>query len=107
MKVRTAATAEVDVPPLDGEIIAERVGPDGAVAEYGVPFDRVVVRNPNSAAVRVRVVLVQFDSPPSGEHQQFVRARPIGGVVRLEPRSRRTLELDRPAVGSVKAYITR
>jgi hypothetical protein len=107
VRVRATDTTSVDVPRLDGEIIADRVGLGGRVAGYGEPFERVVVRNPNSDAVRVRVVLLQFDTPPPGEHQQFVRARPIGGVVRLEPRSRRTLELDRPAVGSVKAYLTR
>jgi hypothetical protein len=107
VRVRATDTTEVDVSHLDHEISAERVARDGGDAGYGEPFERVVLRNPNPVAVSVRVLLLQFDPPPRGEPQQFVRARHITGLVRLAPRSRRTVELERTAVGSVQAYLTR
>jgi hypothetical protein len=111
VSVRVASAEEVPaVDPAPEEVEVERLGPDGNVVEYGEYHERLRILNPNDSPMPVRVVLIEYDMPPEGEAQQFVRVTPVTDLVEVPAGGESVQPLPaklRDRVGSVKAFVSR
>ena len=112
VEVVVMGAEEVELPKdaQDPEVL--RYGRGGKPAEeYGDYFETFAIENEYDAPIAVRVVLIEYEDPPEGETQQFVRVTPlVDGLVRIGAgeRSEHTLAPDlRGRVGSVKAFLSR
>jgi hypothetical protein len=107
--VRVATADEVDAEPAN-EAEIQRLD-HGREVPYGSFFDSVRVTNVDQVTIDVRVVLIEYENPPPGESQQFVRTTPLAPLLRLPPGGELTLplppELQGRVIGSVKAYFSR
>jgi hypothetical protein len=74
-------------------------------------FDSVRVTNVDQVPIEIRVVLIEYENPPPGESQQFVRATPLSSLLKLAAGGETTLrlphELRGRVLGSVKPYFSR
>lgn len=69
---------------------------------------RISVTNDQDLATVIRIVGLVYEAPPPGESQQFVRATPLAGPVRIEPGDTFTADVPAAATrqyfGSIKAF---
>jgi hypothetical protein len=76
-------------------------------------FDTVLVNNPYSLPISIRVVCIISKEPSPGAAQQMVEALPIGDLTRIEPLEVGTVPVTGPAAdrtrecGEVMAYLSR
>jgi hypothetical protein len=61
--------------------------------------------------VKVRVVLIEYEDPPAGESQQWIRVTPLAPLTALAAGGKKTIrlpaELRGRVIGSVKPYFSR
>ena len=67
-----AASGLVEAVPLDDA---------GNELDYPAGFSSVELRNPNHAAVTVRVVTIVWNQPPAGQPQQALHVVPVSGLI--------------------------
>jgi hypothetical protein len=83
----------------------------GREVPYESFFDSVRVSNVDQVAIEIRVVLIEYEDPPPGESQQFIRATVLSSLLKLPPGAEKTLRLPRElrgrVIGSVKPYFSR
>jgi hypothetical protein len=100
-EVAAKAAAEPEIQRLDR----------GREVPYESFFDSVRVTNGDRIPIEVRVVLIEYEDPPPGQSQQFVRATPLSSLIKLAAGGAKTLRLPRElrgrVIGSVKPYFSR
>ena len=110
VRVRVAEEPRVSVKPGLREPLVQRIDAHGRVVAYGEYFESLRVPNPNDAAIRVRVVLLEYEDPPPGKPQQVVRVTPLSSLIDIPAKGARTIRAPgdtgrRP--GSVKVFLSR
>jgi hypothetical protein len=110
VEVRVREAEEVSIEPPTEEPEIQRLD-RGRPVEYEHLFNAFRVTNPGDTEVAVRVALIEYEDPPEGESQQWVRVTELapltslaagdGKTIRLPPRLRWNV------IGSVKPYFSR
>jgi hypothetical protein len=108
--VRVSSAEEVAIERRSEEPEVQRLD-RGRPVEYAGVFDAFRLTNPGDAEVKVRVVLIEYEDPPPGESQQWVRVTELAPLTTLAAGGKETIRL--PArlrgrvIGSVKPYFSR
>jgi len=79
--------------------------------EYDHLFDSFRLTNPGGAEIDVRVALIEYELPPEGESQQWIRVTELAPLTTLAAGAKKTIRLPRQVrgrvIGSVKPYFSR
>jgi hypothetical protein len=110
VEVRVREADEVAIEPPTEEPQIQRLA-KGRPVEYEHLFDSFRVTNPGDAEVDVRVVLIEYELPPEGESQQWVRVTELAPLTNVPAGDKKTIRLPRElrgrVIGSVKPYFSR
>lgn len=108
VSVREADEVAIERPTDEAEI--QRLDKRRPV-EYDHLFDSVRLTNPGDAEIDVRVALLEYELPPEGESQQWIRVTELAPLTTLAAGGKKTIHLPRPlrgrVIGSVKPYFSR
>jgi hypothetical protein len=108
VRVREADEIAIETPTEEPEI--QRLDKSRPV-EYAHLFDSFRLTNPGDAEIDVRVALIEYELPPEGESQQWVRVTELAPLTTLPAGGEMTIRLPRPlrgrVIGSVKPYFSR
>jgi hypothetical protein len=108
VRVREADEVAIERPTEEAEI--QRLD-KGRPVEYAHLFDSFRLTNRGDAEIDVRVALIEYELPPEGESQQWVRVTELAPLTTLAAGGKKTIRLPRPlrgrVIGSVKPYFSR
>jgi hypothetical protein len=108
VRVREADEVAIEPPTEEPEI--QRLD-RGRPVEYAHFFDSFRLSNPGDGEIDVRVALIEYELPPEGEAQQWVRVTELAPLTTLAAGGKKTIRLPRPlrgkVIGSVKPYFSR
>ena len=108
VRVREADELAIERPTEEAEI--QRLD-KGRPVEYDHLFDSFRLTNPGDAEVDVRVALIEYELPPEGESQQWIRVTELAPLTTLAAGAKKTIRLPRQVrgrvIGSVKPYFSR
>jgi hypothetical protein len=108
VRVRKAGELAIERPSEEPEV--QRLD-RGHPVEYADFFDAFRLTNPGDAEVKARVVLIEYEDPPAGASQQWIRVTPLAPVTTLAAGGKKTIrlpaELRGRVIGSVKPYFSR
>jgi hypothetical protein len=108
VRIRTADEVAIERPSEEPAV--QRLDRGRPVGYSGL-FDAFRLTNPSNAEVKVRVALVEYEDPPPGESQQWVRVTELAPLTTLAAGAKKTVRLPAPlrrrVIGSVKPYFSR
>jgi hypothetical protein len=108
--VRVREADEVAIEPPTEEAVVQRLDRGRPVGYAGL-FDEFRLTNPGDVELKVRVALIEYEDPPEGESQQWLRVTELAPLTTLAAGGRKTIRLPaRPrgrVIGSVKPYFSR
>ena len=108
--VRNATLDELAIERPTEEAEIQRLD-KGRPVEYDHLFDSFRLTNPGDAEVDVRVALIEYELPPEGESQQWIRVTELAPLTTLAAGAKKTIRLPRQVrgrvIGSVKPYFSR
>ena len=108
VRVREAEEVDIESPTEEPEI--QRLD-RGRPVEYEHLWNAFRVTNPGDTEIALRVALIEYEDPPEGESQQWLRVTEIAPLTSLAAGEKKTIQL--PAelrwrvIGSVKPYFSR
>ena len=108
VRVREADEVAIERPTEEAEV--QRLDRGRPVGYAGL-FDAFRLTNPGDAEVKVRVALIEYENPPAGESQQWLRVTELAPLTSLAAGGRKTIRLPPRlrggVIGSVKPYFSR
>ena len=110
VEVRVSEAEEVSIERPTEEAEIQRLD-RGRPVEYEHLFNAFRLTNPGKTEVAVRVALIEYEDPPEGESQQWVRVTELAPLTMLAAGEKETIrlpaELRWKVIGSVKPYFAR
>ncbi|MEU6238103.1 hypothetical protein [Kitasatospora sp. NPDC047058] len=104
VKVTVKELAAADLPESASGVEAQPADAAGKPLTKFDPFDQVILKNPNSTAVSVRIVYLVYDQPSAGTPQQAIEAVPIGGLITVPPAGTTPVAVSGDAKSAVRKY---
>ena len=108
VRVREAEEVAIERPSEEPQV--QRLD-RGRPVEYAHLFDAIRLTNPGDAEIKVRVALIEYEDPPAGESQQWVRVTQLASLTAVPAGGKKTIRLPvrlrGRVIGSVKPYFSR
>ncbi|MFF2073451.1 hypothetical protein ACFVXG_01695 [Kitasatospora sp. NPDC058162] len=104
VKVAVKELAAADLPASAAAVEADPADASGQPLTKFDAFDQVILKNPNSTAVSVRIVYLVYDQPAAGTPQQVVEAVPIGGLITVPAAGTTSVAVSGDARTAVQKY---
>ncbi|WP_369185534.1 hypothetical protein [Streptomyces sp. Y1] len=104
VRVTVKESAPADLPADASLVEAEPADAAGRPMSKFDAFEQVVLNNPNTTAVSVRVVYLVYDEPQPGKSQQAVEAVPIGGLTTVPAGGTAAVPVSGEAKAAVQKY---
>ncbi|MFD7582109.1 hypothetical protein [Kitasatospora sp. NPDC059817] len=104
VRVTVKELAAADLPADASAVEAEPADSAGQQLTKFDAFDQVIVKNPNNAAVSVRIVYLVYNQTPAGTPQQAIEVVPIGGLITVPPAGTVSVAVSGDARTAVQKY---
>ncbi|GAA3011331.1 hypothetical protein GCM10020229_23560 [Kitasatospora albolonga] len=104
VKVTVKESAPADLPADATAVEAKPADASGRPMTKFDPFEQVLLKNPNTTPVSVRVVYLVYDKPKPGTPQQTTAVIPIGGLTTIPPGGTSSVPVTGDAAAAVRQY---